>query len=135
MGMETKMIPGLKVTYPYEATSPGVARIQCEECGAWERADKKSKGCAVAGQLLHSKRCDSRPQLSEVAKVLEFTMPVRDVFLQRQIDAAMRKFDIARSGRELAASIAQEARRDLLIERGIARAVRGRLYDRIQRGE
>jgi hypothetical protein len=47
---------GLKTTYPYESTSPGVARYQCEECGAWERADK------AAGRLTHSRRCESRPQ-------------------------------------------------------------------------
>ena len=49
-------IPGIKTTYPYEATSPGIARFQCTECGAWERADKSN------GRLAHSKRCDSRPQ-------------------------------------------------------------------------
>lgn len=47
---------GLKVTYPYEATSPGVARVQCEECGGWERSDKNG------GQIRHGKRCASRPQ-------------------------------------------------------------------------
>jgi len=41
-------------TYPYEATSPGVARHQCQECGAWERSDR--------GPITHSKRCDSRAQ-------------------------------------------------------------------------
>lgn len=50
---------GLKVTYPYEATSPGVARVQCEECGGWERADK--------GDIRHGKRCESRPQIVAVA--------------------------------------------------------------------
>lgn len=49
-------IPGIRTTYPYETTSPGVARFQCTECGAWERSDKSS------GRLVHSKRCDSRPQ-------------------------------------------------------------------------
>jgi hypothetical protein len=44
----------LVTTYPYEATSPGVARHQCEECGGWERSDK--------GPIRHSKRCESRPQ-------------------------------------------------------------------------
>lgn len=46
----------INTTYPYETTSPGVARHQCVECGAWERSDKNG------GELLHSKRCDSRPQ-------------------------------------------------------------------------
>lgn len=50
------MNDGITTTYPYEATSPGVARNQCVECGAWERSDK------AGGQLKHSKRCDSRPQ-------------------------------------------------------------------------
>lgn len=47
---------GIETTYPYEAASPGVARYQCEECGAWNRSDK------LDGRLRHSKRCDSRPQ-------------------------------------------------------------------------
>ncbi len=45
---------GLTTTYPYEATSPGVARHQCDECGGWERSDQ--------GSIRHSKRCESRPQ-------------------------------------------------------------------------
>lgn len=53
-GMATEN--GINTTYPYETTSPGVARNQCAECGAWERSDK------AGGQLKHSKRCDSRPQ-------------------------------------------------------------------------
>ena len=44
-------------TYPYETSSPGVARHQCDECGAWERADK--------GAIRHSKRCESRAQVAE----------------------------------------------------------------------
>lgn len=52
----TSQTAGLHTTYPYEATSPGVARHQCEECGAWERSDKNG------GSLRHSKRCDSKPQ-------------------------------------------------------------------------
>ena len=50
---------GLATTYPYEATSPGIARHQCEECGAWERADK--------GAIKHGKRCESRPQATVAA--------------------------------------------------------------------
>lgn len=52
---------GLQTTYPY-STSPEVARHQCLECGAWERSDKG------AGQLRHSKRCNSRPQPESVAQ-------------------------------------------------------------------
>ena len=60
----------LSTTYPYESTSPGVARHQCVECGGWERSDKNN------GQIRHSKRCDSRPQpvavvTAEVARVAE----------------------------------------------------------------
>jgi hypothetical protein len=47
---------GLEVTFPYEATSPGVARYQCAECGGWERADKN------CGVIRHSRRCASKPQ-------------------------------------------------------------------------
>lgn len=57
-------IPGIKTTYPYETTSPGVARYQCEECGAWERADKDH------GRLAHNKRCDSRPQPPAAASAI-----------------------------------------------------------------
>jgi hypothetical protein len=57
------MNDGINTTYPYEATSPGVARHQCEECGGWERSDKGG------GEIRHSKRCDSRPQ-PESAKTL-----------------------------------------------------------------
>lgn len=49
---------GLTTTYPYEATSPGVARHQCDECGGWERSD--------VGRIRHGRRCDSRPQ-AEIA--------------------------------------------------------------------
>lgn len=55
---------GIKTTYPYEATSPGVARHQCAECGAWERSDKG------AGRLQHSKRCESRPQPATAAAAI-----------------------------------------------------------------
>ena len=50
--------------------------------------------------------------------------------LERQIAAAMAKFDAARS-RALAD---REERRDVLVARGLARAARGRIYDAIQRG-
>lgn len=49
-----QVVTGLTTTYPYEATSPGVARHQCDECGGWERSD--------AGQIRHGRRCESRPQ-------------------------------------------------------------------------
>lgn len=52
----TSETAGINTTYPYEATSPGVARHQCQECGGWERSDK------AGGQIRHSKRCDSKPQ-------------------------------------------------------------------------
>jgi|ERR1044071_974867 hypothetical protein len=52
----TNETAGITTTYPYEATSPGVARHQCQECGAWERSDNNG------GRLRHSKRCDSQPQ-------------------------------------------------------------------------
>lgn len=69
---------GIKTTYPYETTSPGVARHQCEECGAWERADKG------AGRLLHSKRCDSRPQpASAAAAIAEESARERRTELER----------------------------------------------------
>ena len=53
----------LNTTFPYETTSPGVARHQCVECGGWERSDKNN------GQIRHSKRCDSRPQHAAAAVV------------------------------------------------------------------
>ena len=62
-------IAGLRITFPYEAISPGTARVQCEECGGWESTDKASKGLLV-GEILHSKRCESRPQIPSVAEVL-----------------------------------------------------------------
>lgn len=49
----------IETTYPYETTSPGVARHQCTECGGWERSDK--------GTIRHSKRCESRAQVVTVA--------------------------------------------------------------------
>ena len=52
--MGVSIVEGIKTTYPYEAFSPGIARHQCEECGAWERSDK--------GPIAHSKRCETRPQ-------------------------------------------------------------------------
>lgn len=52
----TMTIPGIETTYPYEATSPGVARYQCVECGGWERADRAN------GRIVHRKRCESRTQ-------------------------------------------------------------------------
>ena len=51
---------GLNVTFPY-VTDPAVARYQCQECGGWERADKKN------GWIRHSKRCDSKPQAAPSA--------------------------------------------------------------------
>ncbi len=44
----------LTVTYPY--TDATVARVQCVECGKWERADN--------GRVRHSKNCDSKPQFA-----------------------------------------------------------------------
>lgn len=52
------MNDGIETTYPYETTSPGVARHKCLECGAWERADK--------GPIAHGRRCSSRPQAVSV---------------------------------------------------------------------
>ena len=65
----TEYPAGLKVTFPYEAFDPGVARVQCEECGKWQRVDKADKGLLV-GEIAHSKSCESRPQIAAVAKVL-----------------------------------------------------------------
>lgn len=56
--MTTTNTAGIKTTFPYEDSSPGVARHQCEECGAWERSDK--------GPIAHGRRCDSRPQVVAV---------------------------------------------------------------------
>ena len=67
--MDANTIPGLKITFPYEAIDPGVARVQCEECGKWQRADKADKGLLV-GEILHSKHCESRPQIPAVADAL-----------------------------------------------------------------
>lgn len=50
--------------------------------------------------------------------------------LSRQIAAAMAKCD----GDREQAVLRRDARRDRLVARGIARAVRGRIYDAIQRG-
>jgi hypothetical protein len=57
----TKQI-GISVSYPYEATDPGVGRYQCNECGHWSRGDKRDKGAPRAGWIRHSKNCDSKPQ-------------------------------------------------------------------------
>ncbi len=65
----TEFPAGLKVTYPYEAIAPGVARVQCEECGKWQRADNADKGLLV-GEIAHSKSCESRPQIAAVATAL-----------------------------------------------------------------
>lgn len=64
--------PGLTTTYPYEATSPGVARHQCVECGGWERADN--------GPIRHGRRCESRPQAKTPTAQLdrEIAEAVRD---------------------------------------------------------
>lgn len=59
--MATETTTGIEMTYPYEATSPGVARHQCSECGAWERADQNG------GRIRHGRRCESRPQASQPA--------------------------------------------------------------------
>lgn len=50
--------------------------------------------------------------------------------LEQQIAAAMAKFDASREQ----AILRREARMDVLVARGIARAARGRIYDAIQRG-
>lgn len=63
-------IPGLKITFPYEALDPGVARVQCEECGKWQRVDKADKGLLV-GEIAHSKSCASRPQIPAVCAARE----------------------------------------------------------------
>lgn len=51
----------IETTYPYETTSPGVARNQCTECGSWERSDK--------GSIRHGKRCETRAQAPIAAQV------------------------------------------------------------------
>ena len=70
--MKNQSITGLSTTYPYETTSPGVARYQCDECGGWERSDN--------GPIRHGKRCESRPQAKTPATQLnrEITEAVRD---------------------------------------------------------
>lgn len=57
--------------------------------------------------------------------------PVKDKELQAQVDRAMDKFDAHREAAKLVQGcLARETRRDLLIARGIARASRGRVYNR-----
>jgi hypothetical protein len=70
--MSKQAVTGLTTTCPYEATSPGVARHQCDECGGWERSDK--------GQIRHGKRCESRPQAKTPATQLdrEIAESIRD---------------------------------------------------------
>jgi len=74
---------GLTTTYPY-ATSPEVARVQCGECGGWARTDAAGKGLAV-GEILHSKRCDGRPQIPAVAVLAA-------VVAEREAQADLRRF-------------------------------------------
>lgn len=72
----------IETTYPYEATSPGVARHQCLECGGWERSDK--------GAIRHSKRCDSKPQATaparEINELRTFARNVREFGLTKGRD-------------------------------------------------
>lgn len=62
------------------------------------------------------------------------TRTIPDPILTRMVELAMAKCDIAVAGHRAMLADAREARRDLLIERGLARAVRARHYDCIQRG-
>ena len=82
--MTNQAVTGLTTTYPYEATSPGVARHQCDECGGWERSDK--------GQVRHSKRCESRPQAR-----------IATAQLDREINSAVRNQEL----KTFAASVRQ----------------------------
>lgn len=63
--MSTNLI---NTTYPY-AASPTTARNQCAECGGWQRDDAADKGRLV-GEITHSKRCDSKPQIETVLAAL-----------------------------------------------------------------
>lgn len=78
----TNSTAGIKTTYPYEATSPGVARHQCEECGLWERSDKNF------GRIPHSRRCESRPQV--VAQPAPATVPATGEHL-REVAASVKR--------------------------------------------
>ena len=59
--------PGLKVTV--DAHFPERARVQCEECGKWTTTDSTT-GKVLPGEIVHSKHCDSKPQIPSVAAVL-----------------------------------------------------------------
>ncbi len=73
----------INTTYPYEASSPGVARHQCDECGGWERSDK--------GPIRHGKRCDAQEQAAltpptNVHELSKFAAAVRRTGLTKGRD-------------------------------------------------
>lgn len=59
--------PGLKVTV--DARFPERARAECAECRAWNNTDKTT-GKVLPGEIVHSKYCDSKPQIPSVAAAL-----------------------------------------------------------------
>ena len=70
----------INTTFPYETSSPGVARHQCDECGAWERADK--------GAIHHGKRCESRLQVTVAAPAEVPAAARRESYAQHVRDLA-----------------------------------------------
>ena len=93
----------IETTHPYEATSPGVARYQCAECGKWERSDK--------GNIVHSKSCESKLQGNSA--------PSNQTVEQAATFAAGRNFTPAEKRAIRAGSIAQ-----VLSDREIVEAVK-----------
>lgn len=65
----------IETTFPY-ATSPGVARHQCNECGKWERADQ--------GTIRHSKSCESKAQAVAVPVAMPRSVSRAQVYAARQ---------------------------------------------------
>src|SRR5512139_1909872 len=53
--------PGLTITTPYDLDGT-LKRYQCNECGAWGADTEKANG-----EILHGKRCDSKPQPAKFA--------------------------------------------------------------------
>ena len=58
--------PGLKVSV--DGRFPERARVECAECRSWNNTDGTT-GKVLPGEIVHSKHCDSKPQIQSVAAV------------------------------------------------------------------
>ena len=58
--------PGLKISV--DARFPERARVECAECRSWNNTDGTT-GKVLPGEIVHSKHCDSKPQIPSVAAV------------------------------------------------------------------